>query len=453
MFPLVSTTYDPEQRLWYGPKRKDLHSENMTLGEVICHQLKKQPNKIIQIHDGTGATNIRELLKLNKEETEDDTDFSYPCFDLHGDDTALIVFSSGTTGPAKGVLCSHGSLLSQEYAPNFTTESILFGFSPMYWISGIWALTTSLLHTCCRIITENEFSTEYFLDLVEKQKITHILMNASHVAEVALLENIPKVQEKLKSVVVFLAGGSIIPPVVHERMERILPNTRERPGFMVAYGMSELAGLVSMNGITSRQRRMGTVGQLVANRIVRLIDDSGKSLGPNEFGEICVNMQHCNWKGYFKNEQATKHVLVDNWLYTGDIGHFDTEGFLHFCTRGNDVFKSRNFQIYPQILEGLIAKLPGVFNVCVVGIPDIVATHLTAAAIVRTSDREGQCLTAKAIYDHVSGNIAAMYHLHGGIYFFESLPKTSTGKMLRKHVLEMVVKKSSKESNNFKEIN
>lgn len=302
------------------------------------------------------------------------------------------------------------------------------------------------MNSCCRIITEKSFTTAYFLDLVEKHKITHVIMNASHLAEVALLEDVTKAHEKMKSIVALLAGGSVMPTIVHERMERMIPNARERPGFMAAYGMSELAGLVSMNGTTPKQRCASSVGQLVSNRIVRIIDDKGMPLGPNELGQICIQLNQYSWKGYFKNEVATKRALVDNWLHTGDMGHFDSQGFLHFCSRGNDVFKSRNFQIYPQILEGLIAKVPGVFDVCVVGIPNILATNLTAAAVVRTADEEGQRLTAKVIDDHVKANIAEMYNLHGGVYFFEALPKTATGKMLRKTIMDMVVKRSKEEN-------
>ncbi|XP_073848619.1 uncharacterized protein [Musca autumnalis] len=550
LHPLTATYYDPDQKIWSGPKCKDLYNENITLGEVIYAALSKHPQKIIQIHDVSGVkvtcaellhnakVLARNLLKLDlklgdviglyasnwshtttlmlasflcgtpvnalypgfdkenvallykitrpklifcdvenyqiaqevnrelnldalvfimndnegvkglghikdlllvKQSTEDQY-FRYPCFDLKGDDTAIIICSSGTTGTPKGVQCSHRALLNQNVYLTLRSDSILCSFSTLYWISGVFTLVSSLTYASLRILTTEPFSPQYFLDLVRRYRITHFLGGGNFMAELIMYCDEKEIAKSLESIDTLLIGGAKVLQAVQEKKNSILACNTQRPGFCVAYGMSELSGMLSTNGGSSAIQSLdGSEGKLVANKQVRIIDKQGGNLGPNEHGEICILTPY-TWPGYYNNPEATNKALRNNWLHTGDIGYFDDDGFLHVCGRDNDVFKSRNFQIYPQLIEDVIYRIPGVEECCVFGIPDFVASHLTACVVVRTNNLEGLKLTTKEIDQHVKANMGSMYHLSGGVYFVEAIPKTGSGKVQRRKVLELVMK-------------
>lgn len=233
--------------------------------------------------------------------------------------------------------------------------------------------------------------------------------------------------------------GSKIPLLVQEKIMKFLCDNTNRPGFSIVYGMTEISGMLSVNGGHPCEFQELSEGKLVRNKKVRILDKHGNHLGPNEHGEILVYSPY-KWLGYYDNPEATKNAVIDNWLYTGDIGFFDDLGFLHVCGRDKDVFKSSNFQIYPQIIEDIIMRIDGVAEVCVFGVPDFVASNLTAAAIVRTQDKNGMALSAESVDQSVKKSMASVYHLKGGVYFVDYMPKTSSGKVQRSKVMELVNK-------------
>lgn len=309
----------------------------------------------------------------------------------------------------------------------------------MYWASGLLTLIASLLNGVLRIITDKPYTPEYFLYLVEHYKITHILAAGSQMAEMILNIDCQTIRKSLQTIDTLMCGGAKVPEVVQNKLLDILSDNSQRPGFSVVYGMSELCGMLSLNSGPPYHFSPLTEGKLAPNEKVRVVDKHGNYLGPNERGELLINSPY-KFVGYYKNPEATAKALNNGWIYSGDIGYFDDNGFLHVCGRDKDVFKSRNFQIYPQVMEDLILKVPGVADVCVFGIPDLVASNLTACVIVRTQDKFGKNLTAETIDQYVKDNMANVYHLQGGIYFVDSIPKTSSGKIQRKLVLDLITK-------------
>ncbi|XP_037810846.1 luciferin 4-monooxygenase-like [Lucilia sericata] len=552
MLPLTATYYDPQQKLWSGPVKKDLYNENITLGEVIFLELSKHPQKLIQINDSTneemkaeefldhvmalsknllklglkvgdvvgmyannathtatvmvaaylcgtpvnalypgfdkdsaeliykvtrpkiifcdvenyeiaakvnqdlqlnapifimngevkGVSSILSLVKPNIKFRNEP--FVYPCVNLKGDDTAVILCSSGTTGIPKGVLCSHRALLNEKIHFNLKSDSVVCTFSTMYWASGLWNMNASLITCCLRIITDKSFTAEYFLQLIERHRITNMLTNGNHMVELIMYDDVSKIQKCLASLDTLTLGGAKVLLTVQESLADILKVNDKRPGFGVAYGMSELSGILSFNSDFPYERKLGTEGKLTANKKVRIINKKGEFLGPNEHGEIIIKTPY-KWFGYYRNEEASKKAYIDNWLHSGDIGFFDDEGFLHVCARDNDVFKARNFQIYPPLIEDVVMEVAGVLEACVFGIPDLMASHLITCAVVRTADDIGRKLTAKEIISHVEKKMGNMYHLSGGVYFLDAIPKTGSGKVQRAKVVDIVLKIKDKQ--------
>ncbi|KNC21035.1 hypothetical protein FF38_02010 [Lucilia cuprina] len=413
--------------------------ENYEIAFKVCKDL----NLKIPIYTLNGEIKgVSSIMSLVKTETESlNEPFEFPCVNLKGDDTAIILCSSGTTGTPKGVLCSHRAL-------NLKSDSVLCTFSTMYWASGLWNLNASLINCCLRIITNKAFTPEYFLQLIERHQITHMITNGSHMAELVMYDDVAKIQKSLASIDTFVVGGSKVPLIVQEKMIDIMKVNNKRPGFGVAYGMSELSTMLSFNGGYICEQKVGSEGKLTANKQVRIINKEGDFLGPNEHGEIIIYTPY-QWFGYYRNEDAYKKAYKDNWLYTGDIGFFDDDGFLHVCARDNDVFKARNFQIYPQLIEDIVLQVPGVFEACVFGIPDLVASHLITCAVVRKEDDSGRKLTAKEIISYVESKMGSMYHLTGGVYFIDAIPKTGSGKVQRRKVLDVTEHKMQPLSGTF----
>lgn len=309
----------------------------------------------------------------------------------------------------------------------------------MYWASGVLNLLCSFLHCITRVITDKPFTAEYFLYLVEHYKITHMMTTASQLGEVILNAKEYRIRNCLKSIDTLMCGGAKVPEIIQNKMSEILADNAKRPGLCIAYGMSEICGWLTLNGGYPYEHGHLTEGKLAPNEKVRIVDKEGKVLGPNKEGEIQVSSPY-RFIGYYKKPEDTKKAVTGDWMHSGDIGFFDEFGFLHVCGREKDVFKSYNFQIYPQLIEEYALKIPGVAEACVVGIPDLLATHLTACVVVRTQDRKGLELTTEVIDQYIKENMADIYHLKGGVYFVDSLPKTGSGKIPRKDVLKLIQK-------------
>lgn len=301
-------------------------------------------------------------------------------------------------------------------------------FSTLYWLSGISTLILGAIAGSKRIIIDEPFSPEALLKLVEKYKVTYLLTPPS---QMALTLNHPDIKKyDLSSLKSYLCGGSAVPAIIAKKMETYLPNGQVNVG----YGMTEVAGVVTLE---HSMRKRGSVGQVVFNIKIKIIDENGKNLGINEDGEILIKTS-ANCLGYYGNEKATKDLIdEDGWIHSGDIGHFDNEGFLFITDRKKEILKYKNFHFYPTEIEHVIRQIPDVVDVCVCGIPDVVATDLPAAAIIR---KDNSKLTTDDVYNFVANKMAHFKHLYGGVYFFESLPMTPSGKVQRRKVRDILEK-------------
>lgn len=180
------------------------------------------------------------------------------------------------------------------------------------------------------------------------------------------------------------------------------------------------------------------VGQLLPNVDLKIIDEKDKLLGPTETGEICVRTRF-PWAGYCNNRKATEEVYdSDGWIHSGDIGYMDNDGNLFIIDRKKDIMKYNNYQFSPSEIESVLNELPGISEATVVGIPDEISSFLPAAAVVKMP---GSDLSENDIIDYISKKLVHYKHLRGGVYFFNELPKTPSGKNIRRKVLEMCLKR------------
>lgn len=273
-------------------------------------------------------------------------------------------------------------------------------FSSLYWISGFAALISTTLRGATRVITTQSFNAELMLEVVERYKVTVTMMAPSHVS--TLLQSPDIHIADLSSLRRFYATGSVVSEELCKRINQFLPSE-----LLVVYGMSEVAGMLASNVIPTRS---GSVGLLISGMRMRVLDDENGLCGPNEDGEISIWIDP-PFQGYWNNEEATAAMIDDDgWLRSGDVGHFDDDGYLYLVDRKKDMMKYRNYQISPSELEGVVLGARGVAAVCVVGVPDGESNDLATALVVRSKDEE--IVTEEEIYDLVRGKLINYFEVY-----------------------------------------
>jgi acyl-CoA synthetase (AMP-forming)/AMP-acid ligase II len=190
--------------------------------------------------------------------------------------------------------------------------------------------------------------------------------------------------------------------------------------------------------------KQGTAGLCTANSEVKIVDvNTGEDLEHTITGEICIKGPMV-MNGYYENEAATKAMIDEGgWLHTGDVGHISEEGFIFITDRCKELIKYKGFQVAPAELEAVIAAMPSVKDCVVIPVPCPEAGELPRAYIVKQDDAESQKLSAKDVEEYVKANVAPHKRLRGGVRFQETVPKSPSGKILRRVQVEIDRKLSS----------
>lgn len=351
---------------------------------------------------------------------------SYSCrapFVDDENDIAIVLCSSGTTGPPKTIRLSHKLLLDQiPKVFEVTSDAVALCFSTLYWLSGLTVLMLGILNSATRVITTEKFSGELMLRLIERYKVTFILTAPYQL--LMTLKSTAINTTNLLSVNCWVAAGSKVPLDACIKVSEYIPNVRVNAG----YGMSEIGGFLTLNQPFAER---DCVGQLRSGSSIKIVDENGRRLDVGESGEICVKM-NIKFGGYYDNKDATNALYDDEgFIQTGDIGHFDADGLLYVTDRKKDFLKYCNYMISPSEIEDFLITCPDVADVCVVGITDRIAGDLPAAVIVRTNK---STITEQEINDMVAEKFADSKKLRGGIYFVDSLPLTASGKKQREKI-------------------
>ncbi|XP_031634571.1 4-coumarate--CoA ligase-like 7 [Contarinia nasturtii] len=354
-------------------------------------------------------------------------------------EAAVIVCSSGTTGLPKCAGISHAALLDAVNRFNIGTFSdVILSFGLVQWINGLRFLLRGTLCGATRIITTDIWSPELELSIIEKYQVT-IAMNASyHIC--LLMESEHLKTADLSSLNILMIGGSKVPTYLRNGMNNHLSNGKVHD----VYGMSEIACVAALDypGLSGKE----TVGQLANGIHIKIIDDEGNRCGIGENGEICIKTNY-KFLGYYGNEIASNDIFdEEDFIMSGDIGHFDENGYLYVVDRKKDIFKYCGSQVSPSEIEAFLIESKDIKLVCVVGIPDPdqVAGDLPAAVIVRAN---GSNISEKEVLDMVAGHFADQCKLRGGVYFVDSLPITQSAKVLRRIVKETTIKRFNARKN------
>ncbi|XP_060811443.1 uncharacterized protein LOC132904738 [Bombus pascuorum] len=338
--------------------------------------------------------------------------------------TALILFSSGTTGMPKGVQLSHKALLNalDQTASFALNEHIPMWFSSLYWISGSLLSLKSIV-SCTKRIIGPEFDEKTTCEIVEKFKITWLMLSTSMANRLARYSHLHDYD--LSSLKVFFTGGATMKQESQDLLKNHFPTTT----ITQAYGMTELGGTcaVQLSGTVS-----GSCGVVATNCEIKIIDvQTGETLGPNEHGELCAKTPTI-MTGYLKNPEATKDTIdKDGWIHTGDLAYYNEKGEIFIVDRLKEIMKYRGHQITPTEIENVLQSHPAVLEVAVVGIPHPTDDEHPIAFVSKIPEKE---VSAEELIKMVASNLLDYYKLRGGVRFLPSLPHTQSGKISKKEL-------------------
>ena len=338
------------------------------------------------------------------------------------EDTAYLVFTGGTTGVSKAVIITHRARYTVDKGwgdvLNVSSDERILVNLPLFHLY-VWHTIIRAFISGATIILMEEFDTDLSLKLVEKEKVTFL-------AEVPTMYiyqmNAPGIEKyNLSSLRVGLTGGAIFPEELFDLCEKKLGGLR----IINFYGLSDDGGVVTLSRLDdSFEHARKTVGKAIPGVELKIVDEDRKEVPLNTTGEVAVRS---SWmSGYYNMPEETKKAIDrEGWLYTGDLGALDANGYLYFKGRTKDMFISGGENIYPMEIESALQKHPKILMAAVIGIPHPKMGEVGRVFIV---PKENQTMSEGEVMDYLGGKLAKI-KIPREIVFCESLPMTSVGKI------------------------
>ena len=343
------------------------------------------------------------------------------------DDTAVLLYTSGTTGKPKGAELTHFQLYM-----NCTVAGELFGFQdddigvavlPLFHVFGL----SSVLNTSVRyggtIVLVPRFELDPVVEAVEKHRCT--IFSGVPTMYFGLLQ-MDLSGRDLSSLRVGVSGGAAIPGEVIRAFEEKFPGCVILEG----YGLSESASTTTFN-INAEQRKVLSIGKPIWGVEVKVVDENDKELPPGEehVGEIVIR-GHNIMKGYYKKPEATAEAFRNGWFHTGDLAYADDDGYLFIVDRKKDLIIRGGYNVYPREIEEVLYAHEGIAEAAVIGKPD---EKLGEEVLAFVSPKPGADLDPDDVIAYCKERLAA-YKYPREVRLVDELPKGPTGKILKKEL-------------------
>jgi long-chain acyl-CoA synthetase len=343
-----------------------------------------------------------------------------------GDDTAVILYTSGTTGTPKGAELTHDNLRrNAELSRNLYDlgrEDVIFGGLPLFHSFGqTCSLNATISRGGCLTLLPR-FDPAKALEIIGRDGVT-IFMGVPTMYG-ALLHHADAGEADTSSLRVCVSGGSAMPGELLRAFEEKFGCT-----ILEGYGLSETSPVASFNH-PDRERKVGSIGTPVEGVEMKVVDDDGNEAPAGEVGEIVIR-GHNVMKGYWNKPDATRESITeDGWFHTGDMAKVDDDGYFFIVDRKKELIIRGGYNVYPREIEEVLYEHPAVREVAVVGVPhDDLGEEVGAAVALK----EGESASADELRDFVKDQVAA-YKYPRRIWFVEELPKGPTGKILKREI-------------------
>jgi long-chain acyl-CoA synthetase len=347
------------------------------------------------------------------------------------EDLAVIQYTGGTTGLPKGCMLTHYNITSNIFQISIgstlerTRDDIILAHLPFYHIYGMTSVMGASIRLGISMVVMKRFDLEKFLELIQEFKVTSAL---TVMPVLTLLVNSPDLLKKydLSSLRYINNGGTPIVPETARKLQKLTGIT-----IIQGYGLSEASPVTHENPM--RQIKIESVGPPVLDTEQKIVDlETGtKELPPGEVGEVIIRGPQV-MKGYWKRPEATAQTIRDGWLYTGDLGKIDEDGYLYIVDRKKEIIKYMGFTIGPAELEAVLLEHPAVGDCAVVGKPDPLVGELPKAFVAL---KGGAKATEEELIKFVEERVAG-YKKIREVEFVETVPRSLAGKVLRREFVE-----------------
>ena len=354
-------------------------------------------------------------------------------------DIAVLQYTGGTTGVAKGAMLTHRNLIANMLQVKSLMgsemsegEEVLIAPLPLY---HIYAFTfhcmAMMLIGGHNVLISNPRDLPAMIKDLAKYRFTGFV--GLNTLFVALCNNEEFRNLDFSSLKATFSGGMALQMATAERWKEVTGCA-----ICEGFGMTETSPVVSVNPFQNIQ--IGTIGIPVPSTSCKVVDDEGKDLGIGAIGELCVQGPQV-MKGYWQRQEATDEILdAEGWLKTGDIAVIQEDGFMRIVDRKKDMILVSGFNVYPNELEDVLATLPGVLQCAAIGIPDEKSGEAIKLFVVV---KPGESLTKEQVMEHMRANVTG-YKMPRAVEFRETLPTTNVGKILRRELRDEELKKLGK---------
>lgn len=347
------------------------------------------------------------------------------------EDVALLQYTGGTTGFPKAAMLTHHNLTANTlmctkwmYKCERGNESIL-GVLPFFHVYGMTTVMNLSIMEGYKMILLPKFDVETTLKTIEKQRPT--LFPGAPTIYIALLNHPNLKKYDLSSIKICISGSAPLPVEVQEQFEAVTGGK-----IIEGYGLTEASPVTHSNFIWDGKRIKGSIGVPWPDTEAMIVSlETGERVNVNEIGEIVVRGPQV-MKGYWNRPEETAATLRDGWLYTGDLGYMNEEGYFFVVDRKKDMIIASGYNVYPREVEEVLYEHPKVQEAVVIGVPDAYRGETVKAFVVI---KEGETCTEEELDQFMRSKLAA-YKVPRIYEFRKELPKTAVGKILRRALVE-----------------
>jgi len=404
--------------------------EYLSVVQSIKNDLKNVGTYVC-IDDFLEGFNYYEEILKKGDPKEPDTSF------INEDDIVTIFYTSGTTGYPKGAMISHRNRISDminqvtdnEY---IEPEDIHLNVGPLYHI-GALSQSHGHIYRGCTVVILKEFDPKTIFELIEKERVNSFWAAPTMIK--MLLDYPEKDKYNLKSIKTITYAGAPMPVELLRRAIEFFGKNK----FIQFFGMTETGPQIThlrrkdhvFEGTEKQLMRLRSVGIECQNVHVRIVDDNDKDLSTGEVGEIIVKSEGVT-KGYWKKPEETQKAIKNGWFHTGDMGYLDEDRYLYIVDRKKDMIITGGENVYSAEVENVLCMHPAISEAAVIGVPhEKWGETVKAIVILKT----GQKATEEEIIEFCKKNLAS-YKKPTSVEFVNELPKTASGKVLKRELRE-----------------
>lgn len=400
-----------------------------TLKRMLVNAVVKHVKKMVPAYSLPKAVKFNDAMALGRGKAPREANPA-------SDDIAVLQYTGGTTGVAKGAMLTHRNIVANMLQCRALMGSELGNGCetmvaplPLY---HIYAFTfhcmTMMLIGAHNVLITNPRDLPTFVKDLGKYRFTGFV--GLNTLFVALCNNEDFRKLDFSSLKATFSGGMALQLAAAERWQQVTGCE-----ICEGFGMTETSPVVSVNPFGGIQ--IGTIGIPMPSTQCKVIDDEGNDLPMGAIGELCVKGPQV-MKGYWQRQDATDEILsVDGWLKTGDIGIIQEDGYLRIVDRKKDMILVSGFNVYPNELEDVLATLPGVLQCAAIGVPDEKSGEAIKLFVVV---KPGESVTKEQVMQHMHDNVTG-YKRPKTVEFRDSLPTTNVGKILRRELRDEELKK------------